>query len=51
MMYAMTTACEQCITAALKAQSTRASVAQLVEQCFRKAEVVGSNPTAGFETQ
>src|SRR3989338_317010 len=27
----------------------RAIVAQLVEQCFRKAEVVGSNPTAGFQ--
>ena len=25
-----------------------ASVAQSVEQCFRKAEVVGSIPTAGF---
>ncbi|GEM_PF-6925503 len=24
-----------------------ASIAQLVEQCFRKAEVVGSTPTAG----
>ena len=29
------------------AKPYNAEVAQLVEQCFRKAEVVGSNPTFG----